>query len=171
MKKILKAIQFLEVLVEEIIPTISFSILFIVFVIQIFFRYALNSPLTWPYEVTVISYIWVAILSAGYARKQKENVAFTVVYDKLGEIGKCWFRLIGNTIVAVTYIILLHPSWKYISFMKIKKSTVLRMPLSWAFSPFLVFLMLIIIYSLIDIYKDYQLLKNKNLVRSGDGSL
>ncbi|QEN06725.1 TRAP transporter small permease subunit [Oceanispirochaeta crateris] len=171
MKKFLRFLHFTEIFVEEIVPAIFFTILFLVFVVQIIFRYALNSPLTWPYEVTVISYIWVAILSAGYARKYNENVAFTVVYDKLKEKGKCWFRIIGNVIVTLTYIILLPPSWKYISFIKIKKSAVLRIPLSYVFFPFLIFLILIIIYSIIDIVKDYKSLKNMSQSKLGKGSI
>jgi TRAP-type C4-dicarboxylate transport system permease small subunit len=137
------------------IPALAFIILFLTFVIQIFFRYFLNHPLTWTYEVTVVAYTWVAILAAGYARRLNEHVTFGVVYDKLNEKGKTIFRILGNILIASTYLILIYPAYRDISFLSFKSTSVLKMPMDIVFYPFVVFLAFCIIYSLVDIYKDF----------------
>ena len=61
MKQIAK---FLLDVVEVYVPTIAFTLLFIVFIIQVFFRYFLV-PLTWPLEFTLIAFIWTPASPSG----------------------------------------------------------------------------------------------------------
>ena len=75
--------SFLLDLFEIYIPSVAFSIMFVVFVLQIFFRYFLNRPLTWPYEVTIFGFIWTAILGACFARRYGVHVVFGLIYDKM----------------------------------------------------------------------------------------
>jgi TRAP-type C4-dicarboxylate transport system permease small subunit len=146
-------------IVEVYIPTICFAILFIAFITQIFFRYVLNQPLTWTYELTVVAYTWVAILTASYARKTNENVVFSVIYDKVSPKIQVVFRIIGNIFITSTYAILLYPAYKQIQFSSYRSTSVLKIPLNIVFYPFLVFLVLIMFYSIIDIIKDFKELK------------
>ena len=143
------------------IPAVAFVILFLTFVIQIFSRYFFNYPLTWAYEVTVAAYTWVAVLAAGYARRVHEHVAFGVVYDKLNKKWQTIFRILGNILIASTYMILIYPAYSDITFLSFKSTSVLDIPLHIVFFPFVVFLAFCIIYSFIDIYKDFI-----NLIRS-----
>jgi TRAP-type transport system small permease protein len=138
------------------IPAVAFVILFLTFVVQIFSRYFFNHPLPWTYEVTVVSYTWVAVLAAGYARRVNEHVTFGVVYDKLNETGKTIFRILGNILIASTYIILIYPAYDDISFLSFKSTSVLKIPMDIVFYPFVVFLAFCIVYSLVDISKDFN---------------
>ena len=126
---------------------------------EIFFRYVLNQPLTWTYEITVAAYTWVAILTASYARKTDENVVFGVVYDKVSPKVQIIFRIIGNVFIVTTYAILLYPAYKQIQFSAYRSTSVLKIPLNIVFFPFLIFLILIIFYSIIDIIKDWKKIK------------
>ena len=80
---LLKIGQFILDLFEIYIPAVAFSVMFIVFILQIFFRYFLNNPLTWPYEITIFGFIWTAILGACYARRLGIHVVFGIIYDTL----------------------------------------------------------------------------------------
>lgn len=51
-------------LVELYIPAASFVIMFLVFILQIFFRYIVRQPLQWAYEVTVSCSLWLVILGS-----------------------------------------------------------------------------------------------------------
>ena len=149
-------------IVEVYVPTVCFAILFMAFITQIFFRYVLNQPLTWTYEITVAAYTWVAILTASYARKTDENVVFGVVYDKVSPKVQIIFRIIGNIFIVTTYAILLYPAYKQIQFSAYRSTSVLKIPLNIVFFPFLIFLILIIFYSIIDIIKDLNKIKGSS---------
>jgi TRAP-type C4-dicarboxylate transport system permease small subunit len=146
---------------EVYIPVTTFSIMFVVFLIQIFFRYVFNSPLTWPYEITVIAFIWTTLLGACYAKRCGTHVCFGVIYDSLAPQKQLVFRLLGNAIIFLAFGIALYPSWDYINFMQFQKSTVVRIPLNVAYAPFIVFLLLILGRTAYEMIADL-----KKLVRS-----
>ena len=154
-----KALAFILDLCEIYIPVITFSIMFAAFLIQVCFRYLLNSPLTWPYEITLIAFIWTTLLGACYARRMNAHVKFGLVYDSLTAKKKLVVRLLGNGIIFVAFGVALYPSYDFITFMNFQKSTVVRIPFSLVYSPFLVFLVIILGRTAYDIYADLKKLK------------
>lgn len=141
-------------IIQLYIPLFTFVIMFTTFVTQIFFRYALNHPLTWPFEVTILTFIWTTMLGACYIRKTHKHVNFDMIYLNRSEKGKMLFRLIGNSIVALSCAAAFWPSCLYIRDIHIEKTPVLRIPFSIAFFPLLIFLVLIFGYSAYDIVLD-----------------
>ena len=128
---------------EIYIPTLSFVVLFVVFILQVFYRYFLNNPLTWPPEIISIAFIWTTMLGACYAQRKADHVAFSLIYDRLPALGQLIFRLIGNGFIAIAFIIALKPTYDFIMFMDFKESTVLKISFFYIFFPYLVFLLLI----------------------------
>ncbi len=151
-------------LFEIYIPAVAFSIMFVVFVLQIFFRYFLNRPLTWPYEVTIFAFIWTALLGACFARRHAVHVVFGLVYDKVNPGTQLIFRLIGNGLIFAAFCIALKPSYEQVQFMAFKKSTVLKIPFNIAYSPYVVFVILIIGHTLYDLVIDFRKLLKGDLI-------
>ncbi len=152
----LKVGQFILDSFEIYIPSITFSIMFLAFIINIFFRYFLDNPLTWPYEVTIYGFIWTAILGACYARRMNEHVVFGLIYDKLKPKGQLLLRLSSNTVVASGFIVAFVPTYNYIQFMSFQKSTVLKIPFNVVFFPYVIFSLIIIGRSVYDIVLDMK---------------
>ncbi len=125
--------------VEKYIPMVVFLVLFFTFILQIFCRYFIV-PLTWPLELTLICFLWVALLGGLYAKRTDSHVAFTMVYDAVGPKTQLFMRLAGNCMLFAAFCIALYPSYDYVIFMGFKKSNVLRIPMDFAFFPFVVFL-------------------------------
>ena len=148
--------QFLLDIPEKYVSSFAFTTLFVIFVLQIFFRYVLNRPLTWPYEVTIFAFIWTAILGACFARRHAVHVVFGLIYDKMSPKTQLIFRLIGNGLIFVAFIIALKPSYEYVQFMEFKKSTVLKIPFNIAFFPYVVFVVLILGHTLYDLVIDVK---------------
>ena len=148
--------KFLLDLFEIYIPAVTFTIMFVVFVLQIFFRYFLNHPLTWPYEVTIFAFIWTAILGACFARREGIHVAFGMVYDKVSPKTQLYFRLIANGLIAFAFLVALRPSYEQVMFMAFKKSTVLKIPFHIAYSPYVVFVVLILGHTVYDLVIDIR---------------
>lgn len=135
---------FLLDLLEIYVPSVAFTVMFLVFVISVFYRYFLNSPLTWPPEIISVTFIWTTVLGAAYAQRTHEHVMFTILYDRLSPRGQLIFRLLGNSFVAIAFFLALKPTYEYVQFMSFKRSTVLKIPFSLMFAPFLIFELLII---------------------------
>jgi TRAP-type C4-dicarboxylate transport system permease small subunit len=129
---------------EKYISSFAFVTLFLVFVLQIFYRYVLNRPLTWPYEVSIFAFIWTAVLGACFAKRHNSHVVFSLVYDRMSPVWRLIFRLIGNSLVLIAFCAALYPTYDFIKFMFIDKSTVLRIPFNIGYGPYLIFMVLII---------------------------
>ena len=143
-------------IVEVYLPTISFLLMFIFFNLQIFFRYALNNPLEWTWEGTIISYIWTILFAAGIATRNHAHVKFTMIYDMMSPRVQTLFRLAGDTLVVVAFILIALPSYSFIDFMKIKKSAVFQIPFRIIYMPFMVFVATTVGHKLYDIYRDLK---------------
>lgn len=149
-----RAGQLILDILEIYIPSISFVVLFVVFLIQVFYRYFLNHPLAWPPEIISMAFIWTTVLGACYAQRLADHVSFTVVYERLPARGQLAFRITGNALVAIAFAAALVPVYKYITFMHFQRTPALDIPSSIVFAPFLIFQVLIIGRMLHAIYLD-----------------
>ena len=152
----LKVGQFLLDIPEKYVSSLTFTILFVVFVLQIFFRYVLNRPLVWPYEVTIFAFIWTAVLGACFAKRHNVHVVFSLVYDRMNPLGQLIFRVIGNTLIAVAFVIAIPATYDFVTFMHMDRSVALKIPFDVAFAPYLVFIVLIIGRMVVDVVRDIR---------------
>jgi len=147
--------RFLVDAVEVYIPFAAFSTLFIVFLLGIFFRYFLK-PLTWTLELSLMCFIWTALLGGLYAKRDNSHVQFTMIYDAVSPLTQIWMRIVGNALLVISFLIGLVPSWKYVLFMGYKKSNVLKVPMDIVFFPFVIFLAFMIGRYSIDLFRDIR---------------
>ena len=129
--------------IEIYIPSITFVSMFVVMLVQIFYRYFLV-PLTWPLEYSLFAYIWTILFSVGYGLRDDSHISFDMVYDSVKPLGQTIMRIIGDTLVVVSFIIALYPSYKYIDFMGFKHSDAMYLPMNWVYAPYMVFMVLVI---------------------------
>lgn len=159
MKRVIKIILSI---IDIYLPAICFLIMFIVFITSIFFRYVLNDPIMWSEEVSTMCYIYIALLMAPYVYENNKFVSFAMVYDKLNEKGQMIFRLLGNTIIFLTFILLIRPTYIFLTTFK-TVTHVLRLPYLVMFWPFSAMVILMICRSFYKIYQDVELiLKQKS---------
>ena len=135
--------------------------MFLVFVLQIFYRYVLNNPLTWTYEVTVLGFLWTTLLGARYVKRIHSHICFDIAYQNRSEKGKMIFRLMGNSLVIIGCLIGIFPTYQYLFDMHIEKTPCLRIPLSIGFLPAFVFIILIMGHSIYDIVLDVAKFKKE----------
>ena len=158
MKKIL---LFLRDVIELYIPIISFSLLFIAFILQVYFRYVINRPLTWTQDIIVVGFCWTVILGACYTMRRKGQVSFTMLYDQYPPKVAAWARLAGNVLIIVTFAVLVIPSVNYAIFVSFQKTAALRINYFWIFIPFTYFLLSIIGYTIEPVIEDWKIITGK----------
>ena len=149
MKKIGK---FLQNCVELYIPIAAFLFMFSVFVIQIVARYVFKNPVQWAYEVTVMGYLWMVVLGACYAYRDRSHVTFTLVYDSLSVKGKAICGFLGNLLMAVAFIAMFVPACQMSGQMKIQVTSVFKIGLNIVYLPFIPFMIIILLYILYDMW-------------------
>jgi len=138
-------------IVELYIPIISLIIIFFVFILQIFYRYILKTPLIWTQEVILINFVWATLLGACYARRCAQHIQFDIVINSISTKKRILFNIIGNILVIIVFIYLFYPTIKYIQFMYTESSPFLRIPFNVIDFPFIIFLFLFIGYSVNDV--------------------
>ena len=153
-----KAFRLLRDSVEIYLPVLSFLVMFLAFIMQIFYRYVMNTPSTWAFEVTRVAFVWTVLFAGIYTMRIREHLAFTLVYDRFPKRVQPYIRIASNGIVCVGFCFAFLPSLHYISFMNMMSTTIMNIPMSVVYGPFLVFLIMVIAYTAIDIAQDVRLL-------------
>ncbi|MFA6008242.1 MAG: TRAP transporter small permease [Candidatus Shapirobacteria bacterium] len=150
--------KFFVDLIELYVPIVAFCTLFISFMTQIVARYFFK-PLIWPEELSLICFVWVALLGGLYAKRDNSHVAFGMVYDAVKPKTQAWMRIAGNGLLIVAFIGALYPSFTYVTFMGYKHSDALKISMTLAYFPFVVFLADMIIRLAIDLVRDISSLR------------
>ena len=152
MNSLKKVGKVLRDLVELYIPMAAFIIMFVVFVVEIAARYIVNRPLAWAYEVTVMCYLWLVILGACFAYRDRSHVTFTLIYDKLSVKGKAVCAFLGNLLMFIAFAAMLVPAIRFVLQMKIQQTSVFHIGLNIVYAPFIPFMFIMLAYFLYDMY-------------------
>jgi TRAP-type C4-dicarboxylate transport system permease small subunit len=117
--------------IEQGLGVLFLLVMFGSVLIQIFFRYVLQSPITWTEEASRYSFIWVVLLGAAFAVRKKEHVVMEVLVNTFpAPLRKnIYFGL--NVIILIALIYLLPVSWSFFCFIKEVSAPTLR--ISWGF--------------------------------------
>lgn len=147
--------RFLRDCVEVYLPSISFILLFGIFLAGIFARYILKNPITWSNEVVSICFLWMVLSAACYCQRRRSHVIFTLVYDSLPRRVAEFTAFLGNGIILAALVLSFVPTIKYIRFMVVQKSSMLRIPISILYSPYLIFIVFIAAYLVIEMVEEF----------------
>ena len=152
---------FIRECVEMYIPMIAFVVLFVIFVFQVFMRYVMKNPQAWTAEVEQSCFLWLVLLGACYAQRVKGHVTFTLVYDSLKVKGKAITAMLGNILITFACLITLMPSAKYIigQLERAQLTSVLKWQKAYVFAPYVLFLAIIAVYAIMDLYEEIMVLK------------
>ena len=147
--------RFLADVVELYVPVAAFCVLFLSFLTQIVARYFFK-PLLWPEELSLMCFVWTALLGGLYAKRDNSHVAFSMLYDAVSPRLQTFMRIAGNALMLFAFVIAFLPSWNYVSFMSYKKSDVLLIPMNIVYFPFMVFLAVMGLRVLADLIHDLR---------------
>jgi TRAP-type C4-dicarboxylate transport system permease small subunit len=143
-------------IIEVYLPMMSFIVVFISYVIMIIYRYFLYESIDWLFELNMIAFVWSSIFAASYGGRTGKHIMFTLIYDKFSENKKTVIRLIGSLFTVVIFSLILPKTLESLIFISMKKSSIMQLPFSVLYLPFLLFIVLTIIYYLIQFVKDIK---------------
>ena len=124
------------------------GIMFLAFIIQIVFRYFFNFPIGWTSELSVIAWLYMALLGSAFWLKESDEIRFDLISGRLGPRGR---RVVGAA-VAVAAVVLfgmaLPATVKYVAFMKVESTSYLKIRLDLLYSVYVVFAVALIVHYL-----------------------
>lgn len=138
------------------VAALLFGALFLCFVVQVAMRFLFNAPLAWSDELIVILYIAMVFWAAATLVKEREHVAFDLVYAMLPPGGQRVMALAGALMMVGLMGVLLPYAADYVRFMHREPTAVLGVPFSIVFAPFIVFVLAMFLMYL---HKAWRLLR------------
>ena len=119
--------------------------MFLSFVLQIFFRYVLNHPLGWTLEACLMAWLWVVFWGSAFLVDDRDHVKFDVLYLAARPGLRRVLALLSAVAIVAGFAASFPATVDYITFMKIEKSSTLRIRLDYVFSVYAVFAAAIIV--------------------------
>ena len=123
--------------------------IFIIFLLQIILRYFFT-PAGWTLELIGILWVWVIFFSCAFVVRERDHVKFDIIYLSVPMKVRMVFAIIGAGAVVAGLLYSFLPTWDYIDWMKIRKTSTVRnpftgnkIPLRDVFSIYLIFMLVV----------------------------
>jgi TRAP-type C4-dicarboxylate transport system permease small subunit len=133
----------------ELVSAALFAAMFGAFMVQVFTRYVLNDPVTWTLELCSLAYVWGVCFTAGALVREREHIAFDLLYQHVRPHSRRWLALVNTGIIAVLFLAGLPGTVDFVVFMGRMRTLDLRIPFDIVFSCFVLFLVLTVLFALI----------------------
>jgi TRAP-type C4-dicarboxylate transport system permease small subunit len=121
------------------------AVMFAAFVVQIVFRYFFNFPVGWTSELSVVMWLWLVLWGAAFVVKESEEIRFDLLSELAGRRARIAMGIAAALALVALYGASLMPSLDYVAFMKVEKSSYLKIRMDWLFSIYVVFLVAVIV--------------------------
>ncbi len=164
MRGLKKAVRWIIDLFEVHIPIAVFIMLFIVFLINVLFRYVIRNPQNWTFEFSVNSFVIVGLLGACTAYRKEDHVVFDLLYSRISEKSKNIFRIISYVFIIIFFSLAIPGSIRYL--IKLRAVTsIMKIPLKIIFSSFPILLISTVLRSAYRLVLDIKSFKNKTYIQ------
>jgi TRAP-type C4-dicarboxylate transport system permease small subunit len=129
----------------ENVAAAMLAVMFAAFIIQIVFRYFFNFPIGWTSELTVVMWLWLVLWGAAFVLKESEEIRFDLLCASVGRRARIAMGIIASAALVILYAGSLPATWNYVTFMKVEKSSYLKVRMDWLFSIYVIFLVAILV--------------------------
>jgi C4-dicarboxylate transporter, DctQ subunit len=123
----------------ENIAAAMLGAMFAAFLLQIAFRYILGLPIGWTHEISVVLWLWLVLWGAAFVVREREEIRFDIIYGAVGPGPRRVMALVSAIVLIALYTISLPAIVDYVTFMKVEKTSYLKIRFDWLFSIYIVF--------------------------------
>jgi TRAP-type C4-dicarboxylate transport system permease small subunit len=121
------------------------AVMFVAFIVQIVFRYLFNFPIGWSTELTIITWLYLVLWGSAFVLTEKEEIRFDLIYGSVGRRSRIAMATVFSLAVVILYGLALPATYAYVSFMKVEKSSYLKIPLNWLYFIYVIFCVAVIV--------------------------
>lgn len=131
---------------EEWICIVLLIAMVIVVVLQVFFRYCLNNPLTWTEELSRFIFIWLIGMGCGYCITKDDHVKVEMLVDMMPTKVQKIIGIIMDVLPLIAFAYLIPFAWKFTVAQHKIRSTALHLKYSFVYGACFVCAILIVIH-------------------------
>lgn len=121
---------------NDVSVVILFVAMTITVLVQVFFRYVVQSPLRWTEEAARYLMIWLVLLGSGVAMRNKAHLQVDVLTSALPERPKRFFNTIVSILILTFLIIMTFYGFKVSIKTVLQTSPAMRLPMSLIYAAF-----------------------------------
>lgn len=123
--------------------------MFVVFLLQIIFRYVLGWPVLWTVEWVTIAWLWGILFGFAFVLKSGDMIRLDIVYEAVPRSVQRGMDIgVGLTTAGIFAYTLPH-AWDYVSFMGIERTAAFRWPFDMVFAVYIPFHISVIVRMLL----------------------
>ncbi|SCY94326.1 TRAP transporter small permease [Paracoccus tibetensis] len=128
----------------DAIAAAMLATMFLSFIITILFRYVLNWPAGWASELSTVMWIWLVLFGAAFLLREEDEIRFDIVYGSVRPGIRRFMTVIAALGLVGLFLISLPAVWDYVTFMRVQRTSYLRIRYDWLYSIYVVFAVAII---------------------------
>ena len=121
------------------------AVMFAAFVVQIVFRYVFNFPIGWTSELSVITWLWLVLWGAAFVVKESEEIRFDLIHGAAGRRTRLVIGIVTGVSIVALYAASLPATVSYVSFMRVEKTSYLKIRFDYLFSIYVLFAVAVIV--------------------------
>ncbi|SDG58164.1 TRAP transporter small permease [Pelagibacterium luteolum] len=144
MSGFLRAGRWLTARAENVLAAML-ALMFVLFILQIIFRYVLNLSGGWAYELSAILWVWIVLFGASFVLRKRDEVRLDIIYSSVAPRVRRVMTLIFALATVTLLCIGLPAIADYVLFMKIERTAYLKLRYDHVYSIFIVFTVVTII--------------------------
>ncbi|MFN3275668.1 MAG: TRAP transporter small permease [Paracoccus sp. (in: a-proteobacteria)] len=119
--------------------------MFLSFIVTILFRYVLNWPAGWASELSTVMWIWLVLFGAAFLLREEDEIRFDIVYGSVRPGLRRLMMVIAALGIVGLFLLSLPAVWDYVTFMKVQRTSYLRIRYDWLYSIYIVFAVAVIV--------------------------
>lgn len=123
--------------------------MFVVFIMQIVFRYWLGWPVLWTVEWVTIAWLWGILFSYAFVIKSEDMIRLDIIYLIVPTGIRRLMDIVVGLVCAGIFAWTLPKAWDYITFMSIERTAAFRWPFDLVFSIYIPFHIAVIVRMLL----------------------
>ncbi len=121
--------------------------------IEVFFRYILESALSWPEEVAGMIFVWFTLVGTAYLVGENSHIAFSLISKRSPRwVGKV-LGIFSQLVIIAYAVVMVVPGVQYVKMFSFVTSPAANINLTWVNMAVPVSGVLIVFYSLTNIYR------------------
>ena len=113
--------------------------MFVVFTLQIIFRYALNLSIGCTHEVSVALWIWIVLFGSAFVVREVDEIRFDLIWGGASDRNRRIMQIICAAALIFLFGISLPAVIDYVTFMKVESTAYLKIRFDYLYSIYVVF--------------------------------
>jgi len=149
--KIFKSLREISDKINDVVKYLGFvlmAVMTVVIVLQVFYRYVLDSSLSWSEELARYLFIWIVMLGASVGVKEKFHVAVTLIRNRVPKVLQQILDVVFDILLGVVALAMISYGYDLAKSVAIQLSPATRISMYWVYLSVPVSGVLIIIHLL-----------------------